>query len=131
MGNFEQSKQLLFVVDDDPFVRSILARRLQRDGFLVREFESGESLLGHMDWISAIPDAIILDHKMTGINGLETSRLIHQRFPRIPLILLTAYAGALDQDEATREGIFAVLTKKVELENLRTVIQHAVTWKAE
>jgi two-component system, NtrC family, response regulator HydG len=126
IGESDRPKQNLFVVDDDPFVRTSLSRRLQRDGFLVHEFESGESVVGCLDNVSRLPDVIILDYKMTGINGLETSRLIRQRFPRIPVILLTAYLGVIDIDEAKREGVFEVLTKNIELENLRVVIQDAL-----
>ncbi len=126
IGTSDRPKQNLFVVDDDPFVRTSLSRRLQRDGFIIHEFESGESVVGYLDNVSSLPDAIILDYKMTGINGMETSRLIRERFPCIPVIILTAYLGVIDIDEAKREGVFEVLTKNVELENLRLVIQHAV-----
>jgi CheY-like chemotaxis protein len=126
MGETERPKQKLFVVDDDPFVRTSLSRRLQRDGFIIHEFESGESVVEFLDSVASLPDAIILDYKMTGLNGMETSRLIRERFPSIPVILLTAYLGVIDIDEAKREGVFEVLTKNVELENLRFVIQHAV-----
>jgi DNA-binding NtrC family response regulator len=116
----------LFVVDDDPFVRASLARRLQRDGFRVHEFESGESVIGFLDNAPKLPEVIILDYKMTGINGLETFRLIRQRFPYMPVILLTAYSGTFDVQEAKRDGVFEVLTKSSELDNLRLVIQQAV-----
>ena len=116
----------LFVVDDDEFVRSSLVRRLRREGFTIDEFESGESVLKSLEEGASHPDVIIMDYKMSGINGLETAHIIHQKFPHVPVILLTAYSRSFDCDAAKRNGVFEVLTKMVELEDLRNVIHRAI-----
>lgn len=116
----------IFVVDDDELVRTNSARRLRQEGFDVHEFESGESVVEYLDPAEVVPDVIILDFKMTGLNGIETTRLIRQRSPSVPIILFTAYPGAINVDEAKREGIVEILTKEIELESLREVIHHAL-----
>lgn len=129
--NKEPSPISLLVVDDDVFVRTSLSRRLRRDGFLVCELSSGESLLEYLNSNPVSPDAIIIDYKMMGMNGLEAYQSILPRFPHIPVILLTAYPGVVDEKEAKRLGIFEILTKKVDLDSLQLVIAEAVNGKQE
>lgn len=124
-----QKKWHLFVVDDDEVVRMSLARRLRRDGFDVQEFESGESMVEQLNRGVGLPDIFILDFNMTGLNGLETTKLIRQRSSSVPVILLTAYPGAIHVDEAKRVGVFRVLVKEIEIENLQEVIHHAIQLK--
>ncbi len=121
-----QKKWHLFVVDDEEVVRTSLARRLRRDGFDVHEFESGESMVEQLNREIGLPDAFILDFNMTGLNGLETTKIIRQRSASVPIILLTAYPGAIHVDDAKRVGVFRILVKEIEMENLREVIHHAL-----
>ncbi len=124
-----QKKWHLFVVDDEEAVRTSLARRLRREGFDVHEFESGESVVEQLNREVGLPDAFIIDFNMIGLNGLETTKLIRQRSTLVPVILLTAYPGAIRVDEAKRVGVFRVLVKEIEIENLREVIHHAIQLK--
>jgi DNA-binding NtrC family response regulator len=126
LGEGNSKNYHIFVVDDDDLVRTSLARRLRREGFDIREFESGESVIEFLDQVSVAPDAIIMDFKMTGLNGVETTKLIRQRGSSVPVILLTAYPGAMNQDEAQRERVFKILTKTIDLEGLPQVIYDAI-----
>lgn len=116
----------IFYVDDDSFVRSSLSRRLTRRGYHVREFESGEAVVTCIKEEDKPPDVIILDYKMPGMDGLETFQAIRAFSEEIPVILFTAYSGAIDIEEVKRQGILEVLTKHVELENMIGVIQSAI-----
>lgn len=116
----------IFYVDDDSFVRSSLARRLSRRGYHVREFESGEAVVTCIKEEREPPDVIILDYKMPGMDGLETYQVIRSFSKDTPVILFTAYSGAINVEEVKRQGILEVLTKHVELENMIEVIQSAI-----
>lgn len=116
----------IFYVDDDSFVRSSLARRLKRRGYHVREFESGEAVVTSIKEEGESPDVIILDYRMPGMDGMETFHAIRSLSKDIPVILFTAYSGAINVEEVKRQGIFEVLTKHVELENMIGVIQSAL-----
>lgn len=126
LGEGNSKNYHIFVVDDDDLVRTSLARRLRREGFDIREFESGESVIEFLDQVSVAPDAIIMDFKMTGLNGVETTKRIRQQGSAVPVILLTAYPGAMNQDAARREGVFKILTKTIDLEGLPQVIYDAI-----
>ena len=116
----------VFYVDDDSFVRSSLARRLKRRGYHVREFESGEAVVTYIQEEGEPPDVIILDYKMPGMNGMETFQAIRSLLANTPVILFTAYSGAINVEEVKRRGILEVLTKHVELDNIIEVIQSAI-----
>ena len=116
----------IFYVDDDSFVRSSLARRLKRRGYHVREFESGEAVVTCIKEEGESPDVIILDYRMPGMDGMETFQAIRSLSKDTPVILFTAYSGALKVEEVKRQGILEVLTKHVELENMIEVIQTAI-----
>jgi len=125
-GEAQDRGYRLFAVDDDEFVRTSLARRLRKEGFNVREFDSGEAMIAYIDQGAILPEAIILDYKMTGLNGVETTKLIRQWSSSVPVILLTAYPGAIDQDEAQREGVSRILAKTIDLECVPEVIYQAI-----
>lgn len=116
----------IFYVDDDSFVRSSLARRLKRRGYQVREFESGDAVVACVRENEELPDVIILDYRMPGMDGMETFHAIRSISKNIPVILFTAYSGAINIEEVKRQGILEVLTKHVELENMIGVIQSAM-----
>ncbi len=126
IGDTEKKPYCLFVVDDDEFVRTSLARRLRREGFEVQEFTSGEAVVAYLEEKSGLPDVVITDFKMPGLNGVETTNRIHQLASSIPVILLTAYSGAIEKEEAECSGIFKILTKTIDLETLPEVIHQAI-----
>jgi DNA-binding response OmpR family regulator len=80
------------VVDDEPTVRDVVARYLERDGFVVRELADGSEVLGVV--ASFHPDLIVLDVMLPYRSGLD---LLRDLGPGIPVILLTAR-----NDEADR-----------------------------
>ncbi len=126
LGKGQQKSYHLFVVDDDKFVRTSFVKRLRREGYHVDEFESGESVIECLTHTQDFPDVIILDFKMTGLNGLETTKRIRELSPFVPVILLTAYLGAINEDEAKRAGVFKSLTKTIDLECLPEIIHDAI-----
>ena len=64
----------ILVVDDDEIIRMLLRRLLERSGFVVEEADSGESAI---ECINAhVPDLILLDVIMPGIDGFVTCRKI-------------------------------------------------------
>ena len=121
----------VFYVDDDVVVRSSIARRLIRRGYLVREINSGEELVSCLQEEQDSPDVILLDYKMPGMDGLETFNAIRPICPHTPVILFTAYPGALNVEEAKRQGLLDVLTKNVELDNIIGMLQLAIDSKKE
>jgi two-component system, sensor histidine kinase and response regulator len=87
--NWDMSNALINVVDDDESIRFMLRLMLERTGYDVVEAESGEECLEKFD--SVRPDLILLDIKMTGIDGWDVCKQIKERIPAIlvPISLLS------------------------------------------
>ncbi len=115
------ARAVVAVVDDQPSVRSSLARLLRSADYVPRQYPSGQQFLDSLD--SAPPDCVILDLRMPGLNGFEVLERLAVRRPRIPVIVLTSYPSAEAQDRAHAVGVTAFLTKPVD----RTVLLEALT----
>ncbi|MGH2463354.1 MAG: response regulator transcription factor [Candidatus Limnocylindria bacterium] len=83
----------ILLVDDDPTLRSVLARRLARDGFDVQPVGSGVEALRALD--RAWPALLVIDLMMPGMDGFELCRRIKQ-IADLPIIVLSA----VDESEA-------------------------------
>ena len=100
----------VMVVDDTDHVRTMLAEMLELDGFeVVARASNGDDavrLAAESD-----PDVIVMDLKMPGIDGLETTRRIKEVRPSQPVILYTAYLDATIEAEAKEVGVTLCLGK--------------------
>ena len=84
----------VLVVDDEPIVREVVARYLQRDGFVVHEAGDGSAAV---DWLATNrPDLVVLDIMLPGTDGLSILRRLRAEGD-VPVILLTARADEVDR----------------------------------
>ena len=118
----------IFVTDDDEVVRSSITRRLSKGNHTIRSFDSGEALIEALD--HDYPDLILLDLKMTGMNGLETLKQLRPKVPQSLVILLTAYGTIEDAVEAMKLGAYDFLIKSVDLSGVTPVVQRALEYLA-
>lgn len=90
LAEHQEPPDHLFVVDDQPYGRRLLAEALRLQGYRVTELESGEQALSQVDPLQ--PDLILLDVMMPGLNGFEVCRSLksHEQTRLIPVVLLTA-----------------------------------------
>jgi two-component system nitrogen regulation response regulator GlnG len=72
------------------------------------------------------PDAVILDVRLPDLSGLDAFDRIHQIDPRLPVILITAYATTETAIEAMKRGAFEYLLKPVDFHQLRDVVTKAI-----
>ncbi|MGH2991949.1 MAG: response regulator [Solirubrobacterales bacterium] len=84
----------VLVVDDEPAVRDVLARYLERDGFDVDTAADGEDAIARFD--AARPDLVLLDLMLPRIDGFEVFRAIRAR-SESPVIMLTARGDVTDR----------------------------------
>lgn len=73
----------VWIVDDDSSIRWVLERALSAEHFECQSFEDGESLLAALDNNQSIPDVIVSDIRMPGIDGLSLLQLIQEKQPDI------------------------------------------------
>jgi DNA-binding response OmpR family regulator len=90
-------KPLVLVVDDEPIVAEVVGSYLRRDGFAVRSAATGlEALEAALD-PDHVPQAIVLDVMLPGMDGLEVCRRLRQSHLTVPIILLTARGQEVDR----------------------------------
>ncbi|THF69217.1 response regulator transcription factor [Deinococcus sp. Arct2-2] len=90
----------VLVVDDDPAILEILKAYLEREGHVVLTAENGydgERLLGQAD-------VAVLDWMLPGMNGLDLIRQAQERYPDLPVLLLTARGEEEDRVHGLRIG---------------------------
>lgn len=105
----------ILVVDDDEDSRNLASLVLRRYGFLTLEASDGE--VGVALAKSSAPDLILLDLGLKGMDGfLVGARLKgHAATKGIPLVALTAYAGAENREKAKDAGFDGYITKPIEV----------------
>ena len=78
----------IFIADDEKNIRDLLGKFLEDAGHEVRLFENGDSLLTELD--NSVPDIVVLDVMMPGIDGFTACSKIRKAYPDITILLLTA-----------------------------------------
>jgi DNA-binding NtrC family response regulator len=113
----------VLLVDDEADFCATLAKILRRRGMQVGVAPSGEAAI---EAVRARPfDAIVLDLKMPGLDGLATLRSIHALRPGCQVIILTGHGTADAGLRAIREHAFDFLLKPVVVDHLVSVIEDA------
>ena len=101
-------KQTIFIVEDDNFYNSVLSTYLKIKGRNVFSFLSGEEVLEKKD---VIPDVILLDYILTGIDGLETMRKMKPKYPKAEFIFLSGQTDIKVVLDALHEGAYDYIIK--------------------
>ncbi len=124
MGFFGQRKTLL-VVDDQPVQRQMLAGMLLPLGFAVREAASGLECLDSV--ASQMPDAILLDLSMDGLDGWETAQQLRARgYAQVPIILVSANVFENQAARLKQAGCQAFVGKPVLESELMEALQRHI-----
>jgi two-component system nitrogen regulation response regulator GlnG len=114
----------LLVVDDEPNVLYSLAKSLRSDDLEVltaRTGREGLELIGQRR-----PDAAIVDVRLTDMTGLEVFDGARRIDPKLPVILITAFAATETAIEAMKRGAFEYLLKPIDFHQLREVVARAL-----
>ncbi|HEY5716686.1 MAG TPA: nitrogen regulation protein NR(I) [Psychromonas sp.] len=118
-----------WIVDDDHAIRWVLERTLKAENIDYTSFPDGESLWRQLQ--TEQPEVIISDVRMPGINGLELMERIHERFPSIPIIIMTAHSDLDSAVNAYQSGAFEYLPKPFDIHEATALIQRAISHSIE
>ncbi|GBC59572.1 sigma-54-dependent Fis family transcriptional re gulator [Desulfonema ishimotonii] len=114
----------ILVVDDDDQLRISFQKLLTEEGYTATGAASGEAGLESVR--ENLPDLVILDFQLPGINGLETFKAIHGIEPRLPVIMMTAYGTTETAIEATKMGAFDYVLKPFEVPDMLKLIRQGL-----
>ena len=107
----------ILVVDDEPAVRTSLERALSLEGYAVRTAPDGGAALAAVE--KSVPDLIVLDVAMPGVDGLAVARRLRAKGLGVPILMLTARDGVPDRVAGLDAGADDYLVKPFALRELR------------
>ncbi len=111
----------ILVVDDDRAVRDALRRALTLAGYEVQLAQDGEQALELV--VQAVPDAVVLDVGMPGIDGLEVCRRLRRLGNRVPILMLTARDAVADRIDGLDVGADDYMVKPFDVGELKARIR--------
>ena len=115
------------VVEDERDIRELLEFNLVRDGFAARGVESGDAAI--LEANAHLPELILLDLLLPGIDGLELQRRIKKINPESTIIIMTAYASVESAVEALKQGAYDYITKPFNPDDLSHLVRNAAERK--
>ncbi len=131
----EQKKKKILVVDDEPSVRESLQLILSRT-YLVESATSGDEALALLEKAEQdasehgvrqdLPNLVLLDVMMPGIDGIEILKQLCSRFPTIPVIMLTASKTVSTVVEAMKLGAIDYLSKPFDVDELLALVEETL-----
>ena len=119
----------VLIVDDDAAMREALKEALCDLGYDAQPAASGREAINTLD--ARAIDAVLLDLRMAGMDGLEVLRRLRARPAPPPVTILTAHATAANTIEAMRLGAFDHLTKPIGREELSRVLAGMLAARGE
>ena len=114
----------VFVVDDDPSVRTAVQRLLASVGLPCETFANAADFLNRST--SGVSGCLVLDVRMPGASGLDLQRMLNQTEMNLPVIFVTAHADVPLTVRAMKGGALEVLTKPFDDQALLDAVYHAL-----
>ena len=114
----------ILLVDDSPVDRKLFATLLEKENFEVRACDDGQSALDIME--ESLPDIVLTDMQMPGMDGLELVEEIRRRFSSTPVILITGHGSEDLATKALRAGAAGYVPKSNSTDLLSTTIRHVL-----
>jgi DNA-binding response OmpR family regulator len=119
----------LLVVDDEPQIRSALARGLGLLGYLVREASSGREALTQLK--RGPCDAMVLDMFMPGMDGVEVMQRARQMYPDLSIIVLTGRPAIESAIAAVKSEVADYLLKPASVHDIADAVARALQRRRE
>jgi len=118
------TQAVVFVVDDDPSVRSSLKFLISSVGLQVESFDSADALLQRK--LPDTPSCLVLDVRLRGLSGLDFQRELAARNCRMPIIFITGHGDIPMSVRAMKAGAVEFLTKPFRDQDLLDAVRIAL-----
>ncbi|OLO42255.1 two-component system response regulator [Alkalihalophilus pseudofirmus] len=111
----------ILVVDDQYGIRVLLNEILQKDGYKMFQAANGIQALKIVE--DEVPDLVLLDMKIPGMDGLEILKRIKEIKPQVDVMMMTAYGELNMINEALNLGAINHFAKPFDIDDVRNVIR--------
>ena len=117
----------IVICDDEKGILRYLKKILQANGYSVETYDLGETLLHRLEADSAyVPDLLVQDIQMPGLNGIEVLRRVRELRPELPVVMMTAFGSIDSAVETIKLGAYDYITKPFPKEKLVGVLEKAL-----
>ena len=126
----------LWLIDDDAALRLILADTFEDAGLNVISFTQAQAawtrlndVLQQHEAADQLPDVILTDIRMPMMDGLSFSDWVHQHFPKLPIVIMTAHSDLTSAISSYQTGAFEYLPKPFDLDDAVATIYKAINYQ--
>ena len=118
----------IWIVDDDQSIRFVLEKALLREGLPTRSFTNTRDVLAALGNATdeTAPQVLVSDIRMPGGSGLDLLEAVKEKYPALPVIIMTAYSDLDSAVSAFQGGAFEYLPKPFDLPKAVELIRRAV-----
>lgn len=117
------SADKVWIIDDDKSIRWVLDKALKKAEIDSRSFSDAKALLEALK--DDVPDALLTDIRMPEMDGLELLAKVQQRYPTLPIIVMTAHSDLESAVSAFHGGAFEYLPKPFDIKEVVDIVQRA------
>ncbi len=114
----------VWIIDDDQSIRWVLEKSLTREGIEFKSFASADDALASLG--QEQPQVVVSDIRMPGSSGLDFLQMLHERYPLIPVIIMTAYSDLESAVASFQGGAFEYLPKPFDINHAIELIRRAL-----
>ncbi len=114
----------VWVVDDDRSIRWVFEKALSREGIEHQTFEGAGDVMRAL--ALGTPQVLVSDIRMSGASGLELLSTIKERYPHLPVIIMTAYSDLDSAVQVFQGGAFEYLPKPFDVDRAIELIRRAM-----
>ena len=114
----------VWIIDDDRSIRWVFEKTLAREDIDFKMFASAQDALSALD--ASVPQVVVSDIRMPGGSGLALLQQIKERYPTLPVIIMTAYSDLESAVAAFQGGAFEYLPKPFDVDHAVDLIRRAM-----
>jgi two-component system nitrogen regulation response regulator GlnG len=114
----------VWIIDDDRSIRWVLEKALAREDLEFKSFASADEAMQAL--ALSTPQMVISDIRMPGTSGLDLLQTLRERYPNLPVIIMTAYSDLESAVSAFQGGAFEYLPKPFDVNHAVELIRRAL-----
>ena len=122
-------KDKIWIIDDDRSIRWVLEKALEKANMEVISYENANKIMSDLE--KGLPDAIVTDIRMPGLNGFELLEKLNLEYPELPVIIMTAHSDLDSAVSAYQGGAFEYLPKPFDVDEAVEMVSRAVDLRRE